>query len=68
MDEVDAIDPELVDLIVQLCTRIGMIMEDVSPLVLDTSRDGLETRVVEVAGAIRIMTQLADAAEVLLQQ
>ena len=66
MDETDAIDPDLIELIVQLCTRIGMIMEDVSPLAIDASRDGLEARVTEVVGAIRGMAKLADAVEVLL--
>jgi hypothetical protein len=65
MDDVDAIDPDLIDLIVQLCTRIGMMMEDVTPLAIAASRDGLETRVAEVASALRKMTTLANAMEVL---
>ncbi|MFL6720313.1 MAG: hypothetical protein ACJ8FT_00715 [Sphingomonas sp.] len=68
MDEADAIDRDLMDLVVQLCTRIGMIMEDVSPVALNASRNGVEARVVEVAGAIRVMSPLAYAAEVLLQK
>ena len=68
MDDADAIDPELVDLVVQLCTRIGMIMEDVAPLAIDASRDGLEGRVAEVVRTIRPMTKLADVVEGLLQQ
>jgi hypothetical protein len=41
MDDPDATDRDLVHLVVQLCTRIGMIMEDVSPLAIDASRNGL---------------------------
>lgn len=63
----DAIDLELIDLVIQLCTRIGMIMEDVSPLTLNASREGLEACGVEVARAIRTMATLAAALEVLLQ-
>lgn len=68
MDDADANDPDLSDLIVQLCTRIGMMMEDTSPLALNASRDGLEARVAEIVDAIRIMTPLADAAHMLLSQ
>ena len=66
MDEPDEIDPDLVDLFVQLCTRIGMIMEDVSPLAFNASREGLEARVAEVLGAVRTITALANAVQVLL--
>ncbi|HJP67696.1 MAG TPA: hypothetical protein VJ846_02250 [Sphingomicrobium sp.] len=68
MDDADAIHPDLIDLVVQLCTRIGMIMEDVSPLALHASRDDLKARVAEVVRAIRTLTPLADAVEVLLQR
>lgn len=68
MDDVDAIDSDLIDLAVQLCTRIGMIMEDVSPLAIDASRDGLAPRAARVVGAIRRMRPLADAVEVLLRK
>jgi hypothetical protein len=68
MDEADAIDPGLIDLVVQLSTRIGMIMEDVSPLALNASGDGLEARVAEVAGAILTLEALAHAAKRLLQR
>ena len=64
----DTIDPELIDLIGQLCTRIGMMMEDVSPLALDTSRDGFEARLAEVVDAIETMATLASAVEVLLRR
>lgn len=64
----DAIDPDLIDLVVQLCTRIGAIMEDVSPLAINASRDGLEARVAEVVASIRRLTTLADAVDVFLQR
>lgn len=44
MDDADAIDPNLIDLVAQLCTRIGMIMEDASPQAINASRVGLEAR------------------------
>lgn len=68
MEEDGEADPDRIDLVVQLCTRIGMIMEDVSPLAIDASRDGLESRVAEVVRAIRTIGPLADAVEVLLQR
>ena len=67
MDHAEPIDPDLIDLVVQLCTRIGMMMEDVSPLALKASRDGLEVRITHLVGAIRTMTPLADAIEALLE-
>ncbi len=66
MDEADTIDPDVTDLIVQLCTRIGMIMEDVSPLALDASHEGPKERVAELVNATRAMTTVADAAAALL--
>ena len=67
MGDTDAIDPERIGLIVQLCTRIGMIMEDACPLALDASRDGLEARVADLVRSIRATAALADAIEVLLR-
>lgn len=66
MDEADAIDPELIDLVVQLCTRIGMIMEDMCPVAINGSLEELEVRVAEVVRSIRTMASLADAAQALL--
>ena len=66
MDETDPIDPDQIDPVVQLCTRIGKMMEDVSPLALDASREGLARRVSDVAGATRAMATIAAAAEALL--
>ena len=66
MDDEAATDPDVIDLVMQLCTRIGIIMEDVSPLALDASREGLERRVVEIANAARAMATIADAAQELI--
>ena len=68
MDDADAPDPDRMDLVVQLCTRIGMIMEDMSPLAIDASSDGLKGRAAEVVRATRTMAVLVDAVEVLLEQ
>jgi hypothetical protein len=68
VDGTDAIDPEVIELIVQLCTRIGMIMEDVGPLALNASREGLRARVAEIAVEIRAITAISNAAEALLQR
>ena len=67
MDEADPDNAEVVDLVVQLCTRIGMMMEDVCPVALDASREGLEERVADLRRAIRAMMTIADAAEAMLQ-
>lgn len=50
--DADAPDPDRIDLMVQLCTRIGMIMEDMSPLAIDTSSDGLR------GGSLNFFAQL----------
>lgn len=68
MDETDAVDPDVIDLVVRLCTQIGMMMEDLSPLALDASREGLERRVSDVASTTRAMAVIAAAAEALLCQ
>lgn len=67
MDDADAPDPDRMDLVVQLCTRIGMIMEDMSPLAIDASSHGLKGRVAEVVRATRTMAVLVDAVEALLE-
>jgi hypothetical protein len=66
MNDADAIDPDLSGLVIQLCTRIGMIMEDLSLVTLDASGEGLEARVDQVARAIRTMSALVHAAESLV--
>ena len=66
MDATDPDNADVIDLVIQLCTRIGMMMEDVCPVALDASRDGLEERVSDIRGEIRAMATIADAAEALL--
>jgi hypothetical protein len=66
VEKADPIDPNLIELVVHLCMRIGMIMEDVTPLAINASRNGLEDRVAEVVNAIRMMAPLADSLEALL--
>jgi hypothetical protein len=68
MNDADAIDPDLIELVVQLCTRIGMMMEDVSPLAIDASSDGLKRRIAEVVRATRTIAVLVDAVDALLKQ
>lgn len=66
MDDNAPENADVIDLVIQLCTRIGMMMEDVCPVALDASRDGLEKRVSGIRGEIRAMATIADAAESLL--
>ncbi len=66
MDDVAAIDPDVIELVVQLCTRMGMIMEDASALALDASHEGLEQRVVELATAAQTIAAVANTAQRLL--
>ena len=54
------------ELVVQLCTRLGMMMEDLSPLALNASPEGLRARVIEIALGIRTMAAIADAAKALV--
>ena len=66
MDDNAPENADVIDLVIQLCTRISMMMEDVCPVALDASRDGLEERVSDIRGEIRAMATIADAAEALL--
>ena len=43
MSKENQLDPYTLDLINQLCTRVGMIMEDAAPLALRSSRADEET-------------------------
>ena len=63
MDATDPDNADVIDLVIQLCTRIGMMMEDVCSVALDASHEGLEERVADLQGAIRVMAAIADAAE-----
>ena len=54
------------ELVIQLCTRIGMMMEDLSPLALDVSPVGLEARGAQITQGISAMATLAHAAQALI--
>jgi hypothetical protein len=63
MDEADPDNTDVIDLVIQLCTRIGMMIEDVCPLALDASREALEEWVADLQGALRVMATITDAAD-----
>ena len=67
MDKADPDNADAIDLVVQLCTRIGIMMEDVCPVALDAAREGLKERVANLQGAIQVMMTIADAAEAMLR-
>ena len=54
------------ELVVQLSTRIGMIMEDLIPLALGVSGGGLKGRIRDLALRVETMTALANAAQALV--
>ena len=58
-------DPDLIPLILQLNTRIGMIMEDVVMVALDASPEGVAARVEAIADASERIAALVRAARVL---
>jgi hypothetical protein len=62
------LDEDLIALIVQLNTRIGMVMEDVSLVALDATPDRLEARVREISVASGRIAALACAAQALLAE
>ena len=66
MDDGEDSEADLIDLVVQLCTRISMIMEDISPLALEASREGLEERVAIIGRSTRTMETIAAAAQDLM--
>jgi hypothetical protein len=56
-------------LVIELCTRVGMIFEDASPHALEVSalsRDDLVSRVVELAQATSCATALLAGANALM--
>ncbi len=62
------LDADLITLVVQLNTRIGMILEDVSMAALDATPEGLEARVQEIAVASGRIAALVGAAEALMTE
>jgi len=67
MEETDA-DPELHDLVITLLTRIGMIMEDVSPVALDATPGGVGERVFILANAGNQISALIAAIQSLIKE
>jgi hypothetical protein len=57
------IDPNPNEFALQLCTRIGMMTKDLTPVALDASHEGLEARVAEVAPGVKTMAAVVPAVE-----
>ena len=68
MDSKPKIDPDVLALVTLLCTRIGIIMEDVSLIALTTTAEGMSLRVEQIAAARSAINKLASAAAVLMQE
>ena len=68
MNDPDPHNSDVIDLVVKVCARIGMMMEDVRPRALDASREGLEQRVADIVRVTQAMPTIADAAQALLRQ
>ena len=67
MNGADELDADTIDLINQLCTRVGMLMEDAAPLALRRSRSGpeLSSRLLELRAIVTSMASLIEAAKAL---
>lgn len=67
MTEADELDEGTFDLINQLCTRAGMVMEDAAPLALHRSASALqlESRLIQLHANVTLMASLIDAARTL---
>ena len=61
-------DPDLIPLIIQLNTRIGMIMEDVIMAALDASPEGMVGRVEAIAVASERIAAIVRAAQALIAE
>ena len=59
-------DPDRNELVLLLCTQLGMMMEDLSPLALDASSEGLKARVCEIARCVPTMDAITKAATALI--
>lgn len=71
MKKMVVVDDQALDLIRQLCTRIGMIMEDEAETALiwdEEPRAGLPERLDQLIEAGASITRLAEAAMVLLRR
>lgn len=60
----DDLDADIIDLINQLCTRAGMLMEDAAPLALHRSRSRreLKSRLLQLQGSMTSVDSLITAA------
>ena len=60
-------DADTIDLINQLCTRVGMLMEDAAPLALHRSGSGreLQSRLLQLQASVTSMGSLIAAARAL---
>lgn len=67
MKGADKLDAETIDLINQLCTRVGMAMEDAAPLALHQSQSGpeLKSKLLQVQASVTSMASLTAAARAL---
>ncbi len=67
MTGADELDADTIDLINQLCTRVGMLMEDAAPLALHQSGSGpeLKSRLMQLQASVTSMASLIAAARVL---
>ena len=67
MTGADELDADTIDLIDQLCTRVGMLMEDAVPLALHRSgsRPELQSRLLQVQASVTSMGSLIAAARAL---
>ena len=68
VDEKLEIDTDLLELVTLLRTRIGMIMEDTSPVALSTSAEGMQLRLQQIAAASLTVNALVGAAQALLRE
>ena len=59
-------DPDRNELVLLLCTQLGMMMEDLGPLALDASSDGLQAPVGEIARCVPTMDAITKAATALI--
>jgi len=67
MTGADELDADTIHLINQLCTRVGMLMEDAAPLALhrSASRPELKIRLSQLKTGVTSMTSLIAAASAL---
>ena len=63
MTGADELDAETIDRINQLCTRVGMLMEDAAPLALHRHRSGpeLQSRLLQLQASVTTMASLVAA-------